>query len=95
MLVSNLAVGAAAVLVLTSKPMTRQLALSNFGPGTLFYETGPRGYTPTLTTANGKAVSGENPNIVVLTPGLDTSTGFDLYAISGSTTTMSAQTLPL
>jgi hypothetical protein len=94
-LVGNLAVGATAVLALSSKPGTRQINIPNLGTGTLFYQTVVQNAAPTLTTSNGTRVP--NPGAVdnvIVTPGLDLPTGFDLYLISGSSTTAWVQTAP-
>ncbi len=93
MLAANIAVGATAVLALSSKPGTRQLNISNLGTGTLFYNVVPLGAASTLTTGNGTAVTGSPQEFILGV--VDPPTGFDVYLISGSTTTASVQTVPL
>lgn len=94
MLAPNITVGPTAVWALASKPGTRQLRISNLGTGTLFYKTVPAGTAATLTTGNGTPVTGENPNVFVLGV-VDPPVGFDVYLISGTSTTASVQTVPL
>ena len=93
-LVANFAVTSTAALALSSKPATRQLNISNLGAGTLYYQTVPHGAATTLTTSNGTQVTG-NPQEFILTPGIDPPSGFDVYLISGTTTTAQIQTVPL
>ena len=94
MLAANIAVTGTAGLALSSKPGTRQLNIAILGAGTLYYNTVAHGAASTLTTGNGTAVTGEAPNIFVLGV-VDPPIGFDVYLISGSTTTASVQTVPL
>lgn len=95
MLVPNFPVSSTAVFVLTSNPSTRKLQITNNGPGPLLFQIVSTGSPTTLTTGNGTAVTGPQPNIIDYTPGVDTQNGFDLYAISNTNTVASFQTFPL
>jgi hypothetical protein len=91
-LAPNLAVSGTALLALSSKPGTRQLQITNQGPGTLFYNTVPTGTASTLTTGNGTQVLTES---LIPLGVIDPPTGFDVYVISGTNTVASVQTVPL
>ena len=95
-LATAIAVGATAVLAITTRAPTRALNITNTGSGTLYYNTVQHGAASTLTTGNGTQISGTGPTNVQLTPlGSGNPVGLDVYLISGSTTTASVQAVPL
>jgi hypothetical protein len=95
-LAAQIAVGATALKVLSTRAATRSLTITNWGAGTLFYNAVQHGAAATLTTGNGTQITGAQPNEFPLTPlGSGDPNGLDVYVISGSTTTASVQAVPL
>lgn len=93
-LVANLTVGAIAILAVTGRASANRIAVTNQGPGTLFFQVVAHGATSTLTTSNGTQVT--SPAQFDVTPAaVDFPTGFDVYLISGTSTTANVQTLPI